>query len=71
MIDEYFVEYVEYQMCLPRSMLQKVRDKVGSLVDDTGIEPVTPSMSRKCATAAPIVRSVKLLLEVGTGFEPV
>ncbi|MEY4105120.1 MAG: hypothetical protein RLZZ478_483, partial [Actinomycetota bacterium] len=21
-------------------------------VDDTGIEPVTPSMSRKCATAA-------------------
>ena len=25
-------------------------------VDDTGIEPVTPSMSRKCATAALIVR---------------
>ena len=28
------------------------------LVDDTGIEPVTPSMSRKCATAALIVRKV-------------
>ena len=27
------------------------------MVDDTGIEPVTPSMSRKCATAALIVRS--------------
>ena len=26
-------------------------------MDDTGIEPVTPSMSRKCATAALIVRS--------------
>ena len=26
------------------------------LVDDTGFEPVTPSMSRKCATTAPIVR---------------
>ena len=26
------------------------------IVDDTGIEPVTPSMSRKCATAALIVR---------------
>jgi hypothetical protein len=26
-------------------------------VDDTGIEPVTPSMSRKCATAALIVLS--------------
>jgi hypothetical protein len=26
------------------------------LVDDTGIEPVTPSMSRKYATAALIVR---------------
>ncbi|MEY3676914.1 MAG: hypothetical protein RL351_141 [Actinomycetota bacterium] len=27
------------------------------LVVDTGIEPVTPSMSRKCATAAPIDRA--------------
>ncbi len=35
----------------------------------TGIEPVTPSMSRKCATAAPYDRV--LLLEVETGFEPV
>ena len=26
------------------------------IVDDTGIEPVTPSMSRKYATAALIVR---------------
>jgi hypothetical protein len=29
-------------------------------VDDTGIEPVTPSMSRKYATAALIVRLVKV-----------
>ena len=27
------------------------------IVDDTGIEPVTPSMSRKYATAALIVRN--------------
>ena len=46
------------------------------MVDDTGIEPVTPSMSRKCATAALIVR-IKLrilsfkFIEVETGFEPV
>ena len=33
-----------------------VDSTVGSIVDDTGIEPVTPSMSRKCATAALIVR---------------
>ena len=26
------------------------------MVDDTGIEPVTPSMSRKCSTAEPIVQ---------------
>ena len=41
---------------------------------DTGIEPVTPSMSRKCATAAPIDRmplKTDLKLEVETGFEPV
>jgi hypothetical protein len=29
------------------------------IVDDTGIEPVTPSMSRKYATAALIVRWLK------------
>jgi hypothetical protein len=29
------------------------------MVDDTGIEPVTPSMSRKYATAALIVRCLK------------
>jgi hypothetical protein len=43
-------------------------------VVDTGIEPVTPSMSRKCATAAPIDRvslQTVLKLEVETGFEPV
>ena len=41
---------------------------------DTGIEPVTPSMSRKCATAAPIDRAQNInasRLEVETGFEPV
>jgi hypothetical protein len=30
-------------------------------VDDTGIEPVTPTMSMWCSTAEPIVRSVLLL----------
>ena len=44
---------------------------------DTGIEPVTSSVSGKRATAAPIahVSSRKLedmvFTEVGTGFEPV
>jgi hypothetical protein len=28
-------------------------------VDDTGIEPVTPTMSMWCSTAEPIVRSLK------------
>ena len=37
---------------------------------DTGIEPVTSSVSRKRATTAPIAR-VGVLLEVETGFEPV
>ena len=41
------------------------------MVVDTGIEPVTPSMSRKCATAAPIDRVFLVFLEVETGFEPV
>ena len=36
-------------------------------VGDTGFEPVTSSVSRKRATAAPIA----LVYEVGTGFEPV
>src|SRR5690554_3292801 len=35
------------------------------MVGDTGIEPVTSSVSRKRAPAAPIAR-----VEVGTGFEP-
>ena len=39
-------------------------------VVDTGIEPVTPSMSRKCATAAPIDHLL-IYFEVETGFEPV
>ena len=39
------------------------------MVGDTGFEPVTSSVSRKRATAAPI--ALELLLEVGTGFEPV
>ena len=30
---------------------------VNSMVDDTGIEPVTPSMSTKCSTAELIVRT--------------
>jgi hypothetical protein len=43
------------------------------LVGDTGFEPVTSSVSRKRATAAPIARGVLLwcCTEVETGFEPV
>ena len=45
-----------------------------ALVGDTGIEPVTSSVSGKRATAAPIARVSELRgarLEVDTGFEPV
>ena len=38
------------------------------MVDDTGIEPVTPSMSRKCATAALIVRMEFLTYRGGDGI---
>ena len=47
------------------------------MVGDTGIEPVTSSVSGKRATAAPIapcIRSepeTRVFTEVGTGFEPV
>ena len=41
------------------------------LVGDTGIEPVTSSVSGKRATAAPIAHGGVLPFEVGTGFEPV
>ena len=55
-------------------------------VDDTGIEPVTPTMSMWCSTAEPIVLGTSFMksitpltaahicakeVEVGTGFEPV
>ena len=54
------------------------RDRAGhrrarAPVGDTGIEPVTSSVSGKRATAAPIaqVLSYEDCMEVGTGFEPV
>ncbi|MEY4476561.1 MAG: hypothetical protein RJA31_65 [Actinomycetota bacterium] len=37
---------------------------------DTGIEPVTSSVSGKRATAAPIAQGYEVV-EVATGFEPV
>lgn len=42
-------------------------------VRDTGIEPVTSSVSGKRATAAPIapVGAIQFSREVATGFEPV
>src|SRR3954465_913721 len=40
------------------------------LVGDTGIEPVTSSVSGKRATAAPIAHG-RVSIEVGTGFDPV
>ncbi len=42
-----------------------------AFVDDTGIEPVTSSVSGKRATAAPIVQDLTRVFEVETGFEPV
>ena len=39
-------------------------------VRDTGIEPVTSSVSGKRATAAPIALNTIMLCEVRTGFEP-
>jgi hypothetical protein len=48
-----------------------------ALVGDTGIEPVTSSVSGKRATAAPIAPCIRpepetrVFTEVGTGFEPV
>ena len=43
------------------------------VVRDTGIEPVTSSVSGKRATAAPIapVKGYSIRVEVATGFEPV
>jgi hypothetical protein len=43
------------------------------MVGDTGIEPVTSSVSGKRATAAPIAQICQRCnrLEVDTGFEPV
>ena len=48
-------------------------DGRGFVVGDTGIEPVTSSVSGKRATAAPIAQSRDdyRSLEVDTGFEPV
>ena len=37
---------------------------------DTGIEPVTSSVSGKRATTAPIALNIMMLCEVRTGFEP-
>ena len=45
--------------------------KGSSFVRDTGIEPVTSSVSGKRATAAPIALTKQLFCcEVRTGFEP-
>jgi hypothetical protein len=41
------------------------------VVGDTGIEPVTSSVSGKRATAAPIAQVFEGVVEVETGFEPV
>ncbi len=53
----------------PEPALSQVRGRL-LLVGDTGLEPVTSSVSRKRASqTAPIARAVRL--EVETGFEPV
>ena len=41
-------------LCFPRGLL--LRATSHRYVDDTGIEPVTPTMSMWCSTAEPIVR---------------
>ncbi len=54
--------------CDPNQMVRALPSVVG----DTGIEPVTSSVSRKRAPAAPIaLRVLHSLAEVETGFEPV
>lgn len=60
----------------PLRNAENPRKSGGFSVRDTGIEPVTSSVSGKRATAAPIapVRAIQLCvkcLEVATGFEPV
>ena len=53
----------------PLILLLGRSEAVSLLVGDTGFEPVTSSVSRKRATAAPIALAIEF--EVGTGFEPV
>ena len=50
------------------SYIREIGLRVRPSVRDTGIEPVTSSVSGKRATAAPIALVVR---EVETGFEPV
>ena len=62
----------------PRARIKKLNTKPlsrkakgFSFVRDTGIEPVTSSVSGKRATAAPIALTKQLFCcEVRTGFEP-
>ena len=41
-----------------KGVARKNRISTDVRVDDTGIEPVTPTMSMWCSTAEPIVRTV-------------
>ena len=53
----------------PPTAFPQVRGRF-EVVGDTGIEPVTSSVSGKRATAAPIALNIMMLCEVRTGFEP-
>ena len=67
-------EGVSPRRSLVRSWVHKKSPDLPSedsiLVRDTGIEPVTSSVSGKRATAAPIALNIMMLCEVRTGFEP-
>ena len=72
----YQLSYDRMLLLLSVTDLHQRNEPPGSFVGDTGIEPVTSSVSGKRATAAPIAHAVCrqttwfLLTEVEMGFEP-
>jgi hypothetical protein len=73
----YQLSYVRNMKSMPAWPVVLHQASFLALVGDTGIEPVTSSVSGKRATAAPIAHFIRpkpdtmVFTEVGTGFEPV
>ncbi len=73
----YQLSYVRIYLSCPAAPAGLQQASFLALVGDTGIEPVTSSVSGKRATAAPIAPCIRpgpetrVFTEVGTGFEPV